>query len=60
MSVTCGVDWAEDHHDVALVDANGALVARRRISDDAIGFGLLLQLLADAGDSAEDPNPGGH
>jgi transposase len=57
VNVTCGVDWAEDHHDVALVDADGALVAQRRISDDAIGFGLLLQLLADAGDSAEDPIP---
>lgn len=57
MSVSCGIDWAEDHHDVALVDADGALVAKRRISDDAAGFGLLLALLADAGDSAEDPIP---
>ena len=55
--MSCGIDWAEDHHDVALVDADGALVAKRRISDDAAGFGLLLQLLADAGDNAEDPIP---
>jgi transposase len=33
------------------------LVAKRRISDDAVGFGLLLELLVDAGDSAEDPIP---
>jgi transposase len=57
LSVSCGIDWAEDHHDVALVDAEGALVAQRRISDDAVGFGLLLELLVDAGDSAEDPIP---
>jgi hypothetical protein len=25
--VTCGIDWAEDHHDVALVDAEGQLDA---------------------------------
>jgi transposase len=57
LSVSCGIDWAEDHHDVALVDAEGALVAQRRISDDAVGFGLFLELLVDAGDSAEDPIP---
>ena len=53
----CGVDWAEDHHDVALVDAEGTLVAKRRISDDGAGYALLLRLLADAGDHAEDPIP---
>ena len=45
----CGIDWAEDHHDVALVDAEGKLVAKRRISDDAAGFAALLQLLVEAG-----------
>jgi hypothetical protein len=25
-SVTCGIDWAERHHDVALVDEQGQLV----------------------------------
>ncbi len=44
-------------HQQALVDADGALVVKRRISDDVAGFGLLLQLLADAGDNAEDPIP---
>ena len=57
MSVSCGIDWAEDHHDVALVDAGGALVAKRRITDDAAGFELLLQLFTDIGDSAENPIP---
>jgi hypothetical protein len=30
----CGIDWAETHHDVAVVDAEGRLLARRRIRDD--------------------------
>ena len=57
MKVFCGIDWAEDHHDVALVDTDGNIVGKRRISDDAAGFTLLVQLLAEAGDSAEDPIP---
>ena len=24
MRVFCGIDWAEDHHDIALVDADGS------------------------------------
>jgi hypothetical protein len=54
--VTSGTDWAEEQQDAGLVDAED-VVAKRRISDDAAGFGLLLQLLADAGDNAEDPIP---
>ena len=57
LRVFCGIDWAEAHHDVALVDDEGTLIAKRRISDDAAGFAALLTLLADAGDSAEDPIP---
>jgi transposase len=57
LDVFCGIDWAEGHHDVALIDASGALIAQRRISDDAAGFALLLAMLADAGDSAAEPVP---
>ena len=57
MRVFCGIDWAEAHHDIALVDGEGTLIAKRRISDDAAGFTTLLTLLADAGDSADDPIP---
>ena len=56
-SVTCGIDWAERHHDVALVDERGQLVAKRRISDDAKGFAMLTELLADAGDNEDNPIP---
>lgn len=56
-NVFCGIDWAEDHHDVALVDAGGAVLARLRISDDAAGYARLLALLATHGDTAELPVP---
>ncbi|WP_425556369.1 IS110 family transposase, partial [Kitasatospora nipponensis] len=57
MKIFCGIDWAESHHDVALVDDTGALVAKRRITDDAAGCRLLLDLLAEHGDSPERPIP---
>ena len=31
VSITCGIDWASDHHDVALIDQDGTLVARKRV-----------------------------
>jgi len=57
MDVFCGIDWAEDHHDIALVNGDGGLLARLRISDDAAGLAALLDLLAGHGDSAEEPIP---
>ena len=57
MDISCGIDWAEDHHDIALAGRDGKLLARRRISDDAAGLAALLDLLAEHGDTAEDPIP---
>ena len=48
-----GIDWAEDHHDVALVDAVGTALAKLRISDDAAGFAALTTLSAEHGDCVE-------
>jgi transposase len=56
-TVFCGIDWAEDHHDVALVDTGGAILARLRISDDVAGYTRLLALLATHGDTAGLPIP---
>ncbi|MEV6278861.1 transposase [Nocardia sp. NPDC051832] len=53
----CGIDWAEDHHDIAIVDAGGTLIAKKRISDDLAGFTELTRLLTEAGDTAEEPIP---
>ncbi|MEU7599272.1 IS110 family transposase [Streptomyces sp. NPDC039022] len=55
--VFCGVDWAEEHHDIALVDAGGQQLAKVRISDDAAGFAELMALLAEHGDSEDTPVP---
>ncbi|MFF7888719.1 IS110 family transposase [Streptomyces sp. NPDC020794] len=55
--IYCGIDWAEKHHDVALVDTTGQLLAKRRISDDVSGYWLLLELLAEYGDTEETPIP---
>src|SRR5262250_863519 len=57
MDVFCGIDWAEGHHDIALVGRDGKLLARRRISDDAAGLAALLGLLAEHGDTPDDPVP---
>lgn len=59
MSLFCGIDWATEHHDVAVIDDDGRVVARGRVSNDAPGFAALLTLLAEAGDSAADPIPVG-
>ncbi|MFF4276806.1 IS110 family transposase [Streptomyces sp. NPDC001536] len=55
--IYCGIDWAERAHDVALVDDTGQLLAKRHITDDAAGYKLLLDLLAEYGDTEDDPIP---
>jgi transposase len=57
LDIFCGIDWAEDHHDIALVDPGGKLVAHERIGDDAAGLARLLELLAGHGDTTQDPVP---
>ncbi|MFF5027839.1 IS110 family transposase [Streptomyces collinus] len=57
MLIYCGIDWAERTHDVALVDDTGQLLAKRHITDDVAGYKILLQLLAEYGDTAENPIP---
>jgi len=51
MGLTCGIDWAEGHHDVAVVDESGKVLAERRIGVGAAGFADLLDMLAECGDS---------
>src|SRR5437763_505274 len=57
MKVFCGIDWSERHHDVALVDQDGTLIAKRGIGESVEDFTELLTLLAEAGDNAEEPIP---
>jgi transposase len=57
MRVWCGIDWAERHHDISLVDDQGTELTRRRISDDVAGFTELAGLLAEHGAQSEQPVP---
>ena len=57
MRVFCGIDWAEDHHDIAVVDSEGRVLAQRRIGDNCQGWTELLGLLAEHGDGAEELIP---
>jgi transposase len=43
MRIFVGIDWAEHHHDIAVVDASGAVLAQFRIGDDPAGFTRLRQ-----------------
>ncbi|MCD2158350.1 IS110 family transposase, partial [Rhodococcus cerastii] len=51
---TVGIDWAEIHHDVALMNTEGSVIARARIDTGAIGFIELLALIAENGGTAAD------
>jgi transposase len=53
MGITCGIDWAEQHHDVALVDDTGRTVAKKRIDTGLNGFTELLALIAEHGGEPE-------
>jgi transposase len=47
MKIWCGIDWAEHHHDIAVVDEAGKLLTKRRIGDDLAGFRELLDVIAE-------------
>ena len=57
MQMWCGIDWAERHHDVAVIDDAGQRVAKARIGNDAAGFGQLLDLLAAHSDQSPTAIP---
>ena len=57
MTLFCGIDRAETHHDVAIIGSDGQLVAKKRIPHDPAGFAQLVELLAEAGDSIAAPVP---
>jgi transposase len=57
MRMWCGIDWAQRHHDIAVVDDDGVLVLKRRIEDSAVGFRQLLELLAEQTQCSEAPIP---
>ncbi|WP_277932480.1 IS110 family transposase [Rhodococcus opacus] len=54
MGITCGIDWTEIHHDIALADEKGRIIGRARIDTRVIGFNELLGLIAENGGTPED------
>ena len=49
-----GNDWAEDHHDVELVDEQGRLLSRRRVPEGVAGLAVVHTLIGDhLGEDAE-------
>lgn len=57
MQLFCGIDWASDHHDIALVDADGVVVAKERVDNDAAGFARLLEMMSNVGDRPDQLIP---
>jgi transposase len=56
-NLTCGIDWADDHHDVAVVDAVGVVVSERCVANDLQGFAELIELLAACGEEPRSLTP---
>ena len=54
MGITCGIDWAERHHDIAVVDGDGTTLAKKRISTGVAGFTDLLAIIAEHGEDPAD------
>ncbi len=51
-----GDDWAEDHHDIEIVDQDGQRLARRRLNEGAVGIAELHALIADHLDPDAEPD----
>ena len=55
MRLFVGDDWAQDHHDVELMDAAGQVLARRRLPEGVAGMARLHELIGQQlGADAED------
>jgi hypothetical protein len=47
-----GIDWAKDHHDVVMMDAEGTVVGSARVAESVEGLARLHELI---GEHASDP-----
>ena len=55
MRLFAGDDWAEDHHDVELMDAAGRVLARKRLPEGVAGMARLHELIGQQlGEDGED------
>lgn len=51
--ILVGIDWAEDHHDVGVMDEQGRALARERVAEGIEGVGRLHALISDYADDPE-------
>ena len=55
MRLLVGDDWAEDHHDVEVLDAAGRRLARARLPEGVAGIARLHAIICElAGQDVED------
>jgi len=55
MRLFVGDDWAEDHHDVELMDERGRVLARGRLPEGVAGVARLHELIGEQlGEGADD------
>ena len=52
--IFAGVDWAEAHHDICVLDEAGDVLARKRIPDTLAGVRTLHELLGEHADEPEE------
>jgi hypothetical protein len=55
MRLFAGDDWAEDHHDVEVMDGTGKVLVRRRLPEGAGGMAQLHALVSGLVDEDDDP-----
>jgi transposase len=54
LTIFVGIDWAEAHHDVCLLAADGRVLATRRVVEGLDGVAMLHALLGDHAERSED------
>ncbi len=52
--VFVGVDWAEKHHDICIIDQGGTILTRGRVTDGVEGISKLHEMVADHVEEAEE------
>ncbi len=51
-----GIDWADQHHDIAVVDEQGKQLAKKQVAHSAEGMSELVTFLRSVGDVGEHPD----
>lgn len=51
--ILVGIDWAEEHHDVCLLDEQGTTLGRRRVPEGLAGVRQLQELIAEHAEAPE-------